>query len=362
MSDTVSDQIEFLTEAKSDLKRLGELKVNYERLQYEEKKYEKTIASEKKIVEDKIGFTIKQRKEEISSSYDREISKVLEKLKKVRIKREKAKSQGVKERIEEETAELREKNQQLDFRIKTLFQENGIPSYCNTALYYGIFLTKGPKEILVLILSILICFLAIPGAAFYMIPQKTPLFLIMIYFAAVLIFGGLYIIINNRTKIKNLPQLKEGREIRGLLRMNKKQIKAIGRSIKKDKSDEQYNLANYDDEIAQMEGEISAVNQKKKDALIHFENVTKNIIEDEINASKREKMEELESKFREIQVKSKETEDELKEKNIYITDTYESYIGRDSLNEERLDRLIEILENEEALNITEAIQMYKNKV
>lgn len=361
MPDTIPDQIAFLTEAKTALKELNELNVNYERLKYEEKKYEKTIGSEKRILEEKIVATQNQRREEMKSSYDEEISRVQEKLRKIRNKREKAKDQGIRERIEEETADLREENRKLESAVKTLFYENRVPGFCNTAIYYSIFFTRGIKDIFFLLTSIFLCFFAIPGAIFYMVPSGTPMVLILLCFASVLLFGGIYIAVNNGTKLKYSSQLKEGKIIRDRITSNKRLIKQIIQRIKKDKNDKQYNLDKYDDEINRMEEEISAINQKKSEALLHFENVTKNIIAEEMDAAGREKIDGLEERYKELRIKCAETEKEWKEKKIYITDTFESYIGRESLNEERLDRLIEILQKEEAFNITEAILVYKSK-
>ena len=68
---------------------------------------------------DAISLTVKKRMEEINGSYDKEIAKGQDRLKRVRSKREKAKSQGVKERIEEETKELRDDNRELKLQKPT---------------------------------------------------------------------------------------------------------------------------------------------------------------------------------------------------------------------------------------------------
>ena len=54
-------------------------------------------------------------------------------------------------------------------------------------------------------------------------------------------------------------------------------------------------------------------------------------------------------------------EKKSKEKKIFITDTYESYVGKEFLTAERLEELRRILESGEAGNISEAIEVYKNR-
>ena len=48
------------------------------------------------------------KRQDISGSYDKEIAKGQDKLKKARVKREKARNQGMQDRIAEETADLRD--------------------------------------------------------------------------------------------------------------------------------------------------------------------------------------------------------------------------------------------------------------
>ena len=67
---------------------------------------------------------MKKRRQEISASYDAEINKAQDLLKKARVKREKAKSQGVKERIADETSELHAYNKELRERMKSSFRRD----------------------------------------------------------------------------------------------------------------------------------------------------------------------------------------------------------------------------------------------
>ena len=64
----------------------------------------------------------------------------------------------------------------------------------------------------------------------------------------------------------------------------------ITRNIRRDRNETIYDLQKYDDEIAQIEQELSQTVSKKKEALNAFETVTKNIIADEIHAGTQEKI------------------------------------------------------------------------
>ena len=63
-----------------------------------------------------------------------------------------------------------------------------------------------------------------------------------IFLLSTLIFGGLYIIISNKTKLLHMEALKEGRRMRDQLHSNKKENQSNTRSIKRDKDEAVYNL------------------------------------------------------------------------------------------------------------------------
>lgn len=360
MVQPVSDQRAFLAEAKKALEELSELKNHNEQLKIDVKKKERALEAERKAVTDEISLTIRKRMDEINSRYDQEIGKGQERLKKVRSKREKAKSQGVKERIEEETSELHAHNKELRNQMKSLFQKDHVPAYCNTRWYYAMYFTKGFSEMFIFLLNIIVCFLALPYGIYLLIPQQKPLYLVGIYFLVVVVFGGLYVFINNRTKVHHLKALKEGRAIRNVISSNNKKIRVITSTIKKDQDEALYDLKKYDDDIAKIEQELSEVAAKKKEALGTFETVTKTILADEITSNSKERIDALQEERDSLRRQISETEGMLKEKSFAISDQYESYIGREFMTPQKLDELAALIGSGKADNISEAINVYKS--
>ena len=76
---------------------------------------------------------------------------------------------------------------------------------------------------------------------------------IAILLAIVLVFGGLYIVIGNMTKDKHLAVLKEAGLIRRQIAKNKKKMKSTQKGIKKEKTEEHYDLSTFDSELAEKE-------------------------------------------------------------------------------------------------------------
>ena len=106
MTQPAIDQNTLLAEARQALEKLDRMKAERSRLDLEEKQLRRQLETEKKAAEDSVALTVKKRREEINSSYDKEIAKGQERLKKARQKREKAKNQGMRDRIAEETTSL----------------------------------------------------------------------------------------------------------------------------------------------------------------------------------------------------------------------------------------------------------------
>ena len=357
MVQPITDYAEFLRDAKADVLRMAQLTGQEEQLKQEEHRLERAVETEKTSVSESINYTIKKRTEALNASYDQEIGKGQERLKKARAKREKAKNQGIKERIAEETSELREENRELNLQLKTLFQKNHVPGICRGNWYYALFLPRWFSEYFKLLCTVLVCFLAVPYGTYLLIGQKKTLVLVIIYFVTVLVFGGLYVFVSNKTKIPHLEALREGQMIRDQIHGNNKKIKVITHTIQKDRNEAVYDLQIFDDEIAQLEQELSVTAGKKKDALNTFETVTKNIIADEITNNSKEKIESMEAELDVLKRRLKEVETARNEKSLYVTEHYEPYLGKEFLSPSKLDQLLEKIVSGSALNLSEAMDM-----
>ena len=94
MAQTITDFQSFLKDAEEAVLELSDLTKKSIQLKQEEERLERALEAEKKAAEDSVNSTVRKRRDEISGSYDAEIGKLQERLKKTRVRREKAKSQG----------------------------------------------------------------------------------------------------------------------------------------------------------------------------------------------------------------------------------------------------------------------------
>ena len=118
MAQTIQECLDYLAAARESVEEMSLAEDREEQLKQDESRLKKALDTEKKQMTDAVGSTVKKRRDDINSSYDAEINKAQDQLKKARAKREKAKNQGMKERIAEETSELHEYNKELLAHMK----------------------------------------------------------------------------------------------------------------------------------------------------------------------------------------------------------------------------------------------------
>ena len=146
MPQTGEQCLAFLEKAREAVSELSVAEDSERQMEQDCQRLEREIEAEQKQMADAVQATVKKRRQEISASYDAEINKAQDLLKKARVKREKAKSQGVKERIADETSELHAYNKELRERMKSSFRRGHVPSLCRTRIYYSLYFRDGQKN------------------------------------------------------------------------------------------------------------------------------------------------------------------------------------------------------------------------
>ncbi len=362
MAQTMEECLAFLNGARDALDELSLLAEQEEQLSQEEERLEKSLEEEKKRMADTIQQTVKQRRDEIGAAYEKEISKAQEQLRKVRSRREKAKNEGMKERIANETAAFREEIRDLKLQLKSLMKRNHVPGYCQSTLYYTLYFPCHVKEYLALLVFALLFFLAVPWGIYQMIPERKPLWLMVIYLADILLVGGGYMAVGNKTKLLHMEALRDGRKIQDQILANKKKIQKTTTAVRKDRNESLYNLDRFDDEIARLQQELSDVTIKQKDAINTFETVTKNILTDEIEHNYKAKLEQEEEEYQRATQELRRVRQHRKEKQLSVTSQYGTYLGNEFMDSQKIMELCDLVRAQKASNISEAISVYKSQV
>ncbi len=356
----LAGSIDTLNEIKESLLELHGYQAKYDSLTEEEKKLEKNIQAVEKAVSEEIASTTKKRRQEIEATFDKQIDKTRARIRKIKEKRDKRKSSKVSERIHEETAPLREENNRLKLEAKSVFKQKHVPAFCNTGLYYALYYPRYLGDIGIIFLTLLITLFIVPcGTYFLILKEDRILYLILAYIASVLLFGGIYLLIGNRTKDKHQEAMKQVRGLRSQIRGNHKKMKAIGRSIRKDRDESGYGLENFDEELTRLGQEEAEIVTQKKDALLTFDNTTSQVITAEIVGRQEEKLAALKADYASVSGEAGKAADKIKALTIKIASEYEPFIGKDLMSLERLDTLTNIIQAGNASNISEALAFYR---
>lgn len=329
----------------------------------EEARLDRLISGKEKDLNDEMETTLKKRKSELVSTYESQLATLNARNKKVKTKKEKDKGTKVTERIEEETAEFREKNKELVLEMKAKMKTDKTPRLCNTTLFYAFFMPKTLTEFLLFILGLLIVFFAVPFGIYllFFANKFGELALAVIYVIMILLVGSVYLTINNKIKEKHLDTIRAVRSLRIQYRRNMKNIRGIQRGIKNDADESAYGLEQYDDELAEISTEIQRIAEEEKEALNTFETVSTPQIKAEIRGRYEEELASLKEKYKEICIEQKNMEDKVKEFSLMMSKQYEAYLGKDKLTVQKLDKLIAHIEKGEAADIGEALALEKNK-
>ncbi len=360
---------DFLVKVREAVVERDTLNQRLQTIKDELKKAKKSAADEEKSIRDEIDSTIKKRRLELSSEYNRHINENQAKVKKAEAARDKGKSAQVNERIKEETKELRLDNRHKEKQIKKLFKENKVPLFCRTKFYYFMFMPKGFLDLLKMVGSFILIYLCFPTVLTWLLritafagmnEKKRDIISVIVLAGVVIVLILIYFFIYIGTKVKYLEEIKEGREIRNEIAFNDNKIKAIRKRILKDKDESFYELSDFDDRISELNKEAEDISDEKREALKNFDECVKNDIMNEINNRRKPVLDEILNNKESLTAELSDTEKAYKEKCLFISNNYASYIGEEFCTQDRLNDLIQIMADGAADTVSDAIAYYKN--
>lgn len=327
-------------------------------LNSEKQRLEKDVLAEEKQLNENIESTLKKRREQVVSNFDKELEKSQDRLKKVRNNRDKAKDRKVAERIKDETSELVIENKNIHEEVRTFFKQKGVPGFMDNGYIYALYFPRSTKEIGVLVLTFAIGIIAFPWL-FGFLMGATGLWGFFVRVIAIILFLGLYILGYNYTRVRHRDTFSDMIVKRRAIRKNQGKINRIKKSIKKDKDEERYGLGEYDEDIQEIEDAINDIVRKKNEALADFEKTTKADICEEITNRDMPKIDKIKKNISEISIKLKELEQKQKDMSINLSTNFGAYLGEENMTVERIALLTQLINDGQAANIGEAVNISK---
>ncbi|NBG88176.1 hypothetical protein [Isachenkonia alkalipeptolytica] len=346
--------IEEVEGIKEQLTELNNCRERENELEVKEKEAQQNLTQKENAVESEIKSVTRQRREELESTFDKQLESVQGKLKKVEANKEKAKKKAMSQRIHEETADLRKEEEELSLAGRAVFKEKNIPLMYNNRWFFALYFPSGLGDIGIVILTLALAFFAVPFGIYNIFFEGMgTLYLGMSYVIAILVFGGLYLIIS-KTKYKHLDALKRVKEIRKQIRENQKEQRKIKRQIEKDEDENPYDLKEFDREIEEYKKSIQELTEKKKKALQEFDEETAQEIQRQIKETHEEELKALKEAYQRIYDERKDNLEKLNNLSVKVSTEYESILGKEVLTVEKLDKMAETIREGKAENIKEA--------
>ena len=363
----LSGNVESLRAYKELVEQYDQAKAELAQTASDEKRVERDLAINRKNLKDNIESTVKKRRADVAKKFDDEADKDLDKIKKIKAKREKARDKGVRERIAEETADLVSQNKELKRNIKDSLRKEKLPGFCGSGFYFTLYYTRGAGEVLVCALMIILMFLILPAAVYLALPFDnlkggySGLAFALTFFVVVLIVFFLYKIIGDKTKNKHFEALKSVRSLRDQVTGNKKQISNICRAIQRDKNEDMYELDDFDEKINAINADIEKINSDKAEALKNFDDNISASVRAEIENREMPRINEIENNYNELTAKHAELEETIRQMRLRISADYEAYLGSDFSDVDKLNELISIMESGSAATVSEAINQLRTR-
>ncbi len=346
--------IEEIEEIKEQVEALNNAKEREKELELKEKEGQQNLTQKENAVESEINSVTRQRREQLESTFDEQLKNIRTKLKTVESNKEKAKKKAMSQRIDEETADLRSEEEELQLTGRSVFKDENIPKIYNNRLFFALYFPSGLGDIGIVILTLALAFFAVPfGIYTLFFDGMGTLYLGLAYVIAILVFGGLYLIVS-KTKYKHLEALKRVKEIRKQIRENRKEQQKIKRQIEKDEDENPYNLKEFDREIEEYKKSIQELTDKKKNALQEFDEETAKEIRRQIKETHEEELKALREAYQKTYKERKENLDKLNNLSVKLSTEYESVLGKEVLKVETLEKMAEAIREGKAENIKEA--------
>lgn len=351
--------IDILNEMRASVTGLEDMKRRVAELKDKQGKLEKDIALKQKAMDAEIGSTVSKRQSEIERSFDSQLDNTRDRIKRVRAKKDKLKGDKVSERIDIETASLRETIRSQKQDLKGVFSREHISGIFNTDYFFSVFMPEHVVDFCVILASIIIM-LAIPALIYVFIPDtvRKVWMLVVLYVVVIVLSMAIFMCIYRYSK-KKARAFDEARNLRAKISENKKQIKKIKKAILKDKDESGYGLEKFEVELNDLENQVNDIVNQKKQALSDFENTTKVDITNQIRAGYIDSINQMKAQNEAAYDEQRELENNIKNTSLAISQKYEAYVGKENLSVGTIDSLIEIINGGDAVNIADALEYYK---
>ena len=324
---------------------------------------QKDLDNQKKYMADKIATATKERRAEIKKAQDEAVDGVARELKEVEKRRKDAKASAVSERMKNETADLVAQNEGFKKANAELFRVNKVPAWCNSEFYYSLFAPKTGKNFIFFIIAVVLTLGLIPNIVCLLIKSDQLILKILIYLLIVIFFAAIYFVIFATTRGKGKgAAIEQGRLNMDQIEKNNKEIKKIQHGIKTDKDESLYGLEEYDAQISELQATLENKITERDEALKVFDEETSVSIKEEIEKENIPVIEQMENELAQMENDLNDKKAEVVSLGEEISSSYGVFLGKKNMNADRIDRMINLMEEGKAETIMQALDQINGEI
>ncbi len=346
---------EYLTEAMSVVATLNDDRAQLQQYQETKKQLDPSMETLTRTIEKEKNDTVRSRRADIESNYDKQLKAVDSDINAINGRRQKARAEGVKTRVADNTAALRQQVEALHLQMKEYVKENNLPGALKSRAFYTLFSPISIWDWIIDILLAGICVAAIIVA--YMKQVSLPVFLGVM--AGVVLIVAVYIAISANVKGRHHEAVGICKSMFKEIAQKEKTIKAISRNIEKDKDDSFYNLGEYDQELQACSQKKNEINAQKTDALYQFDNNTKAVLVSEIDQKYAGQLEELTRSIAEAADSVSTFTQRVAMGEGRLNNEFVQYVGTKNLSHDRIEQMIGMIDSGEAVSVHDAASRVK---
>ncbi len=359
----LSGGVELLEALKGKIVELDDCRQRIYELNASEEACEKKIASAEKAKSDEIAKTLKKRQTEIETSFSAQSEQINDRIKKTKAKREKDRNNMVEKRVSSETEGLRSDQKMHREEIKELCRSKKVPAVYKNKYILALILPGGLVDYFAILLTCILI-VGIPVGMYFLIPGELKIRLIAIAIfvvVVVLLILGFSKLLKGARK-EHEESVREIKRLYGRIKASKKQERKKGRAIRNDKDESNYDLSKYDEELVELDNQMHALAEERKAALSRFDGQISHDIREEIEERYNADITNFKADYDAAHSEAAAVSERVTALSTELSNNYTAYIGRDMMNVPSINALIEIINDGEASNVSEAIAVYKKRL
>lgn len=347
--------IDYLVEAKEAKQRLATYEKQIKDKESQVKSKRDRLTSLQSNQKHDINKNISSRRRNIEDVFDKNIDSIEKDIRSEENRRAKSKMAQMGKRIAEVNEQLILTNNQLDEHLNTLSKKYKVSIKSNSKMYFTFLVPKGIRE----------C--AIAGGVIFAL---TTVFLLLIHFFApadlkvlfyigfALIYSIFYIMKTNYTS-KNMKYLEESRSIYDRISANERIMDLNANKIRNEKSEEAYDLVEFDERINELKQKFDNQVNEKKEKLNEFDQFTAKTIEEEIIKKYEDDIDKATTDVNNSVAELDELKSEKERHASYVMTNFDNQLGDGFKEIKKIDELLKIMnENVRVNTVEEAIDAY----